>query len=280
MKIKFILSLLAISVIVGSCCGDCPLNPTKDLKLECQVRSATINEFNPGLQRQDTVLVPVPEYSIASFQFPADKNNSGFLPNDERFTGDSVIAVRELQYSSNPNLFIAVYDTYPSNDNIAGDFLVSAVNLAGNTAELRFRGYLQRFNQTFKSEDATKYCQFLQNNTDALKQALADVKLYGNGVSGSRDASSYTVKDIVIYDGKGNKYALGDPNVVQPSQTYIDQLLADSQNSGIAVTVQPGDVFVYRAVNGKSFAFVVVDINQGTFEPRKKRVSIMFNSLD
>ncbi len=279
-NILILLLLLGLSIFVNSCC-DCPLEPS-DLKLKCNVREASITDFNPNLTLKpgtaDT-LIPVPEYSIHTFLFPNDNNSSGSLPNDERFASSSTITTLSLPFSDGRPYYVAIIDNIPFNGNQNGDILVDSVFYDNATptnsyAFIRVKGQIQRTNYQFNFDNAQLFCDFVSNNSSSLLDLFKDLKLYGSGIVGDTKIRSYNAADIKVIDIGGKVV-----NNINPSQTDIDKLLLLSQQ-GTDILIKPGDVFVYQAVNNRRFVFSVANIGLGMFQPFKKRVTIMFTAIN
>jgi hypothetical protein len=281
-KIIHIMIIASILIAFNSC-NDCPLenSPTT----VCEVREATITLFNPSLDDPtppDTVRLPVPEYSIHTFLFPMDKSNSGTLTNDSRFEDNEQLIVAQQAFP-NPlgtgDLLAVIYDIFPFNSLMVGDLMVVRVRLNADPtlreADLRFNGYLQRMPDDFMSENADEFCE------DYIKELTQD------DIEGFRTSASqwgavlpnavfhdYEPSDITVIDNSGNTV----PGVTPPVET-INELLAKVQDNAVDITVKLGQVYYYRARNNKEFAVVIADIKEGTFEPNKRRVTIMFTAL-
>jgi len=282
---KTIYIMIMASILIGfiNSCNDCPLenSPTT----VCEVREATITMFNPSLQDPtppDTVRLPVPEYSIHTFLFPIDKSNSGTLTNDSRFEDNEQLIVAQQSFP-NPlgtgDLLAVIYDIFPFNSLMVGDLMVVKVRLntdpSLNEADLRFNGYMERMPEDFMSENADEFCE------DYIKDLTQD-DIEGFGLTASQYGAAlpnakfhnYEDSDITVIDNSGNTVQGATP----PVET-INDLLAKVQDNAVDITVMPGQVYYYRARNGKEFAVVIADIKEGTFEPNKKRVTIMFTAL-
>jgi hypothetical protein len=284
MKIKMInikkcfisASIGILLIFMANSCCDCPLEPY-DAPIICKVREATITEFNPGInQIDDTTFVPVPEYSIHTYQFPSSDSHSGLLPNDERFADSEVIALA-AESIEGTSYFAAILDKYPINKELKGDMMVVSADPVNLRALLRFKGSLQRINPKFLSENANEFCDYIENNKTQINSALTDLKVYGKGLAGSQFIS-YNSTNIEVIDANG-RIVTNQDGVPFPSQNIIDKLLSSISEEAVNILVEIGDVFVYRAIDGKFFVFVIADVSQGTFEPRKRRVTIMFNRI-
>jgi hypothetical protein len=269
--------ILLVLFVISSCC-DCPLDPV-ELQIKCIVREATITKFNPGMQKvNDTTFIPLPEYSIHSFLFPDNDSYSGILVNDDRFTGKEQITIASVSYSSGEPYQAAILDKFPLNPNLVGDFMVVDINTNGTTADLRFKGSLEKISNQFLSESATNFCDFIKNNQNEILNKSKDLKLYGKGVQGSFTNRNYSETDVDILDSRGI-IITGQPGVPSPSQQDIASLLALTSDKAINIKAAIGDVLVYKAINGHIYVMSVVNINVGILDPFKKRVSIMFNKI-
>jgi hypothetical protein len=275
------ISLLLAIIVLIQACADCPV--TQSPQNECNVRDATITLFNPRLIKlNDTTLVPVPEYSIQTFQFPGDNSSSGSLPNDERFekAQQIVVARQSFKGPNNEDLFAVIYDVYPLNSEIAGDIMVDSVTIdessaTGSTAWLRFYGTLGRFPKDFNSEDANAFCEtYLKSFTSSdLDNIRKNSSQYGKSLPNSR-MQTYSAVDIVVLDSK-DKPVTG---VTVPADVQV-KLLSSVSSTAVDIIVRPGEVYLYKARNGSEFAVVIADIRRGTFPPYIKRVSIKFSKI-
>jgi len=282
-KIIYIMIIAAISIAYLNSCNDCPLenSPTT----VCEVREATITLFNPSLQDPtppDTVKLPVAEYSIHTFLFPIDKSNSGTLTNDSRFEDNDQLIVAQQSFP-NPlgtgDLLAVIYDIFPFNSLMVGDIMVVKVRLNAdpslNEADLRFNGYLQRMPEDFMSENADEFCEdYIKVLTqDDIERFRANASQYGATLPNAI-LHNYDPSDITVIDNSGNTV-----QEVSPPVETINALLGEVQDNAVDITVKPGQVYYYKARNGKEFAMVIADLKEGTFEPNKRRVTIMFTAL-
>jgi hypothetical protein len=275
-KLLNIASMGILLILLANSCCDCPLDPYNS-PIICKVREVTITEFNPGInQINDSTFVPVPEYSIHTYQFPNSDLHSGFLPNDERFADREVIALARENIEGS-SYFAVILDTYPINKDLKGDMMVISADPVNLRALLRFKGSLQRLNPKFLSENANEFCDYIEAHKTTINDALTDLKEYGKGLFGSAEVT-YNAGNVEVVDANG-RIVTNEPGVPFPTQAMIDKLLRDVNQQAVNVLVDIGDVFVYKAIDGKFFVFVVADVSQGTFEPRKRRVSIMFNRI-
>jgi hypothetical protein len=156
--------------------------------------------------------------------------------------------------------------------------MVVDVDTVALTADLRFKGLLEKISNKFLSESATNFCDFIETNKQEILNKSKDLKLYGKDVQGWFSNRSYAISDIDVLDSKGN-LVTGLPDVPAPSQQDVTTLLALTDDKAINVKTNIGDVFVYKAINGHTYVLTVININIGILDPYKKRVSIMFNKI-
>lgn len=284
-KTILLIFTLLIIVLLQSCCSDCPVNPTNPSFL-CRVREASITQFNPNLIEQriprpgqpDSIFyIPVPEYSIHSYAFPSDLKSSGSLPNDNRFIENSFIPVVTIPFSDGSPYLAAIIDNRPLNNNMEGDILVDSVfitgNILNNIAYIQVRGYIAKMTTPFLSESSTEFCNYIEQNSDEINRKKDSLSLYGWNIGITKQFSLSNAQFVAI-----DKNGKIDYNV---SVSVVDRLslLEKVANQSIIIPVRVGDVFYYTAINGRSFAFVVVNISQGSLPPNKKFIKIMFNPL-
>ncbi len=263
----------------------------------CNVREATITEFHPDLLR-DTILVnqeidridqqPDTLYSIHVFEFPASQQQTGNLPNDSRFVNTDEIAVAKEAFSvGGLNFFAAVMDRLPANEDLSGDLLVSSVNLnnvGGNTATLRFFGDLQRHSDNVNflpvdNEVALDFCNYVRDIPSArLDDLSANAERFGLTDAGST-ISSYSAASMAVLDEECSRLAPSVTVPTIPAALQTEVLRLANEKSAVDIEVRIGDVFFYRARNGREFIMAIVDIRAGTLPPDKERVTIMFNEI-
>jgi hypothetical protein len=276
--------IFAFSMVLLISCSDCPITQSKvDV---CEVREGTITQFNPGLTIQyiqngtktDTVLVPVPEYSIHTFEFPADRTSSGNLPNDMRFEKNDKISIIDETFSFLGVTYKAVvFDKFPANNIMQGDILVDSIfyNPPNSYAYIRVAGYITSMPTPFMSEDADQFCRnymplYKESDYNSFRSRIS---LYGKTLA---NASSpvYSASDVKVVDNNNNVIS-----GVNPDNTIINSLLGRLSSNAVHILVKPGEVYFYRARNGKEFAVVIADIKQGTFVPNKKSFKIFFTMV-
>lgn len=278
-----IVVLLVFMIFLQSC--DCPLQET-NVYSDCKVREATITKFNPNGNLQQisnpdgtTSLVFVPDslYSIHTFLFPFDPNMSGTLVNDERFAKSSTITLVKVPFSDNRPYFLALLDNYPLNNDLNGDILLYNVANDFSFAEIRVSGEIARINVTFNSENSTDFCDLvnrLTRDTAGMRRLKASLSKFGLDLPNSV-VRNYNQGDLVVLD-TGNRIVVG----VTPQPNDVNYVLNLTLNKAINLIVRIGEVYLYRAKNGKYFIFAVTDIRQGTLSPYKRRLTIMFSEVN
>ncbi len=301
MKKILLLSLVFISPIIFNSCTDCPLVESKPI-VYCSPREATVTEFNPDVTAftikavdgitDSTYYEPVKEYSIHSYQFPNDDSNSGMTPNDERFNNKTLIPIYQSAFKSlvdNKTYYAAILQKFPANEDIKGDFIVTQVDtlpptinpLLPMTAKLRFYGFLAPIpTLSFKKENSNDFCtDIIKNLSQAqLTQLRTDKIRFGD----STDFGSFTLADIKIVDIINGNF-ISDPLVIASLPLSVATSIINPSVSTRKVihdvVVRPGEVYYYQARNGREFVFAITDIRVGTFEPRKRRMTVMFNAI-
>lgn len=283
---KYIFLVFAAIAIFLISCNDCPLEENDDPSLDCKVREATITKFNPSLVERtaqaadgtdSTYYVPVPEYSIHTLEFPMSQSSSGALPNDERFEDKEEIVIARVPFADKSPYYAAILDIYPLNNIIRGDILVKNVADDLNSATIRVAGSLNKINDVFQSENADDFCDFIDQITNEDVEDLRDgASLYGRDLDVA-SRGTYVPNDVVVVDENLNIVSDNPPAL---SQEDINSVIGIAHDAAYDISVAPGDVFFYEAVNGRDLIFVIVDISEGRFDPQKKRVSIMFNLID
>lgn len=281
----FCLVVTLANFLIVSC--ECPLEEVSPTPI-CNVREVTITKFNPSgslqsIQNPDgtTSLVFTPDstYSIHTFQFPFDRNSSGFLPNDERFTKSSSIILVKYPFSDNRPYSLVIFDNYPLNNDLNGDIMVFDVRDDLSSAELRVAGSIVLLNEKFNSENSQEFCEFVNNllgDRNRINQYKNGLTPLGAGLP-IANVITYNPSNITILDKDNNPVA---PGTVVPLQEDVEQILRQIENKVVNITVRVGDVFIYKAKNGKYFIFAVTDIRQGTLAPFKRRVTIMFSEIN
>ncbi len=261
-------------LLLYSCC-DCPLDPTRN-PIICKVREVTITEFNPGINKiNDTTFIPVPEYSIHTYRFPQSDASSGTLPNDERFADKEIIPIASIP--AGEGYRAVILDKYPINNDLKSDIMVISADPVAQSAVLRFGGFLQKLNLKFMSENAREFCEFIEAHRSQIDNGFSDLAQYGKGIQGST-TSTYNIGNIDIIDATG-QIVTSQTGLDRLSQEQIANLLRIVNDNNVNVFVEIGDVFVYQAIDGIRFIFTIADVRRGTFDPQKRRVSIMFNRI-
>ncbi|MCX7908743.1 MAG: ribosome-inactivating family protein [Ignavibacteria bacterium] len=274
---------LVLIIFIQSC--ECPLQEA-NVYSNCQVREATITKFNPNgslqqIQNPDgtssLVFVPDPLYSIHTFLFPFDQSMSGTLVNDERFSKSSTITIVKIPFSDLRPYFLAILDNFPQNNDINGDILLYNVANDFSYAEIRVFGEITRVNRNFNSENSTEFCKLvndLTRDTAEIRNLKRSLSKFGQNLPNSI-ILNYNQANLVVLD-TGNNVVTG----ITPLQKDIDYVLNLTSNKSVNLVVRVGDVYLYRAKNGKYFIFAVTDIRQGTLSPNKRRLTIMFSEIN
>ena len=274
--------ILSFHLIINSC--ECPLQET-DVYQKCQVREATITKFSPTGRlvqitnpdgTQQIVFQPDSLYSIHTFLFPFDKNLSGALVNDERFSKSSSIPIIKIPFSDKRPYYLAIFDNYPPNNDLNGDILLYSVADNFQSAEIRVAGDLMLTNLSFNSEDSQQFCELVDNltkDTARIRSLKGNLSQFGRDLQNSR-IIDYNIANIVVLD-TGNKVVAG----INPLQSDVDYALNLVKNRAVNIIVQIGQVYLYRAKNGKYFIFAITDIREGTLSPYKRRLTIMFSEI-
>lgn len=278
---------IVLTVVLGflfqSC--ECPLQESSAYS-PCNVREVTITKFNPNGTLRDTTLpdgsrqtifIPDSTYSIHTFLFPFDANSSGLLPNDDRFKNTSSIVLFQRPFSDGTPYFVAIFDNYPTNSGLNGDLLLYDVADDFSNAYIRVTGKITQLTERFTSENSQQFCEFVNNIT----QDTARINLLKNNLSefglGLPIASviQFNAGNVVVLDANGRIN-----NTVSPPPSDVQELLNLTQNQAINLRVTIGDVFLYKAKNGRFFIFAVTDLRQGSLVPYKKRITIMFSAIN
>jgi len=283
-KIRILKTIIIFATLIFlTSCDDCPIKDNPPVFL-CEVREATITEFNPLLVRDlsipdSVVFVPDPKYSVHTFEFPLDQKSSGSLPNDERFKEQGFIAVA-TKPSTTGNYTVALVDFTPLNSDMIGDILVDSVFInpsdpSQNRAYLMFYGDLARYPRDFTSENSKEFCNFLGTfSSSDLNNIRIDATKYGENLPNA-GSKTYDINSRFVAINQKGQFDFN----IDISLADKQSLLSDFKGKSIVVQVNPGQVYFYRARNGRQFAIVISDIKSGTFPPNKNRVTIMFNPL-
>lgn len=215
--------------------------------------------------------------------------------------------------------YVAYLSRTPANEDIAGDILVEDVDLNTNpldpVAFLKFRGSLYRIAQrTMPSESSREFCEYIEDNAIADEQTIIDtyranLSKYGADY-GIPDQYNYGIQDMVILNKNdqvvayrnGNSWVFRSVNVngtdyyfltektrndlitkfngidIVKAEEELAAELIDKEN--ILIEAGLGDMFFYRAVNGRDFIMTVINIAEKQIgNAYRKRVSIMFNEM-
>lgn len=293
-KLSIVFVVTAAVIFGANSCGDCDLITAS---YPCNVREATATKFdsrlaatpdpeNPG----NLIVEPVPTYSNHTFRFPSSSSSSGDLPNDSRFDQNSLlnqkIALAEKEITiTGETYYLQAVDYYPNNKNLIGDMLVREVVLNGgvpDSAFLRFYGNVARFPDDFRSEDANRFCsEYIEDYKDIdsnYSQIRSDASRFGRDLPNAFPGVATESENIRILNSAKNE-DLTSAILPLVDQNDIDEILEQGFTSAIDLQVAPGEVYYYKARNGKEFAVLIADLNVGNFEPFLRRVTIKFSEL-
>lgn len=273
--------MIGVAAVLSSCgCPEFNTEPNPDPS----VREATITEFNPNFTTPtgvggDTISVPVPQYSVHTFQFPNNIASSGSLPNDNRLSGGRKLVLGEQDtIIDNERYTVQLVSNIPTNESLIGDILVSQVtNVTGapgdRRARLRIYGSMGQYSDDLNSASAGDFATYLRR-TD-VKGETEDFGT-GQGVRryGTTNAVKLDMSDIRVVR------ASDSINTVDPRlQGIADRLLNMNIASIYEIEVKIGEVYYYRARNGIEFGVLIEDIRQGSIAPNLNRVTIKFAEL-
>lgn len=288
-KIYLLLSFVAISALFQSC-DDCPLEPVKPQEL-CKTRITQIEQFNANYTTTvdaNGVVTNVldPNYNIGMFLFPTDDNSSGSYPNDMRFVNAFQVPIARVPFSNN-DYTVAIFDRKPSNNDLAGDILVSDVVVAPTIyADLRIAGKIRQLIGTLTTEDSEDFCNWVKANKDAIANDFSpmttnDSYRYGMNSSNSTTVNYSTVTPTII-DRDGNIVGkIGDAGMPTVPADVLSKLLSDaSAKKAVDLRVRTGEIYAYISKAGKRFVFLVSEIRKSPVPPNRSRVTIMFIPLD
>jgi len=284
-------TIIIIALIYLSSCNECPIKDTPPIFI-CNVKQMTVTQFNPQFTKLDTNIngrdtsfyVPVPQYSIHSFLFPNSGGGSGSLPDESSYKISEFSPVGDkIVFKANGfDYYAAILDQYPSNYQLSGDLLVDEVyidpggNPDNNFAYIRFWGDLALISPpTFKSENSRAFCSLV---TGQIMQTIGNYNQtkYGQGITSRLQKVAYntTTSRISALD-KQNREVQG---ITIPDD--IKQKLVEAANKLVyRIKVYFGDIFLYTAKNGRQFIITISDINRANPDPRKTRITVMFNPL-
>lgn len=292
---------LALCLGLFGCC-ECPLQEEGNPVVVCNVREATITEFISTLDSATAIIdgaptvvyTPVPEYSVHTFEFPADFSSSGELTTDEE-NFDPLEGKFEIIVAIDPNsfevggenFFAAIVDDTPANSDIVGDILVSGVLLPPPPAEaeatIRVYGKLAKHDSNFTSENSATYCAFAQgiidrDELDDLRDNLREYGFNSPGLTGTQ--RTYDViadfDSFVTLDSDGQRV---DSPLAPLSNRMNLANRVNTSESIVDIEIRIGEVYYYEARNGLRFLFVITNIAERLDNPLKKRVSIMYVQL-
>ena len=288
-KIYLLLSFVAISALFQSC-DDCPLEPVKPQEV-CKTRITQIEQFNANF----TVFTDVngvitnvldSNYNIGMFLFPTDDNSTGSYPNDMRFENAFQVPIARVPFNNN-DYTIAIFDRKPSNNDLAGDILVSEVVMAPTIyADLRIAGKIRQLNGTLATEDSEVFCNWVRANKDAIAADFSPMTSddsYRFGLKcWNHSTVNYSTVTPSIIDRDGNIIGqIGDPGMPAVPADILSKLVTDaSAKKAVDLRVSTGELYAYMSKAGKRFVFLVSEIRRSPVHPFRSRVTIMFIPLD
>lgn len=288
-KLYKIVLVFSIAILLSSCCDDtCQItSPTP----ACNVKNNALIVFQSGVVKtigkasdgSDSIYyLPNPEYAVETFQFPDNNTSSGNMPSDSRFKSGPMIIAAKTFTNQNTNYLAVVRDVLPNNADIVGDILVDSVYVDSNPMQsyaiLRFAGDLAKFSQKFESENSGKFCdEFLSKYGSNIKELNSIATKFGSSLPSQASVNQYEVGDISVL--------LNDvvvTGIAVPSDIVSDLLTSANSKARVRIKVTPGDVYYYKARNGREFALQISGMALGLFpndSMKKKRVYIMFNPI-
>lgn len=268
-------------------CGDCGLE-TSTIYV-CRCYNAHIDRLDPTLDYTllgDTVvnMTGVDSYSIGTFIFPSSNAETGTIVNENfgasGFAGLwDMYAAPRIDFSIGSENYIAAIDNkFPTNANMEGDIMVVSVDMTGSrSALLRFKGELALFPISIVNDDCSEFCNALESYRagDAEYAGIQSrLTKYGLGLSDQSKVFETRKEDIVVFSR-----ITGATTTIQAAKDARDELLVEDNTTAVDVLVRRGEVYYYRARNGKDFAVMITDINAGSLSPFKERVSIKYSGL-
>ncbi len=205
-------------------------------------------------------------------------------------------------------------------DILVTDIFSDNADAANSSATIMITGNMIKIDNDFTSESSKDFCEWIESefsedgSIDKDKvieyRNRADESKYGRDISGFARESNYTDLPIYVINSKGqivvdfssgvpqiNEYAfVGNPegynkllsnlnrlsNAVSEARGDLFEKLEENDiDFYVTVRVSIGDVFFYRASNGRDFIFAVINISErpDPFEKVKKRISIIFNNI-
>jgi len=284
-KSSYILfSLLIISVI--NSCSDCPIKQADPIFI-CESRIVTLEKFNPNFRINGDVVDLEPDYNISIYEFPSSSSSSGSFPNDSRFKDNKLLPVVSIPFAVNDSIFFAnIMDTYPTNIDLVGDFLVRDVDLSNNspTAYIRIYGSIDLIEQNFLTEDSQVFCDYVHNNQTKITNSFSsynEVNRFGANQAGT-SITDYKNFPVIVSNSDGQIIgSVGVPGVnIPPSDVLAKLQFEANKQISFDLLVLPGNIYTYLAKNGKRFVILITEIRQTNIDPFRKRVTMMLYPLD
>jgi hypothetical protein len=290
-----ILFVIAFSILLSSCC-DCELEPV--LTIRCFPREATATVFDPsgttqilkGSDGKDSlVFTPGAQFSIHQYKFPTSRASSGETPNDTRFVNASLTTLKEFPFtrSTDNKKFVAKFvKNFPFNEDLVGDILVEAVDTVANTATIRINGDILLIRSNYLEDNSSKFCndivEPLNQNQSQLKQFREQRVAFGNAAK-----ANLTLSDLSFFDENGG--AINDPSMISTFQNS-EKILKEFEEylnsvNGIRtygnMQVRLGEAYYYRSrSNGREYIFLISSVRSGSLPPYKRRMTILFTSIE
>ncbi len=205
-------------------------------------------------------------------------------------------------------------------DILVEDVEIDTSDASNSTATIMVSGYMQKIASKYDSESSKDFCEFLESvyfsNGKLDKEKISDLRKnildskYGVGITGFALQNHYTNKPLYVINSIGqilidfssgspiiNKYAfVGNKKgyndlLAQVNQIYskydearnklFSMMAKEKKDFFVTVNISIGDVFYYRAKNGRDFIFAVINLSErpDPYQKVKKRMSIIFNNI-
>lgn len=275
MKKIIFYKLVIISLLIFSAC-ECPLEVDNTVIPMNNVRDASIHEFVPDSGDNNVV---------HGLVFPFSQAVDAELKKDSRFAEGQVYTLFEpFPFQVDNETYRAVIlDKYPLNKDMINDIIITSVSdprgsNSSNppTATMRVKGEISKYYKTFDNTSSAKFREFL-DEADRLNEFIEQLSLYGRELDAIVSEVNYTMDDVVILNSDDEIVT----NIAEVPQNILNQIEAELESDkyiSYDLTISEGDVFIYRAQNGKDFLMVVKEIRQDRLA-NKRIVDIMFDEL-
>jgi hypothetical protein len=230
-----------------------------------------------------------------------------------------VVSVPMENYNIDLPYFYALTDAFPANKIMIGDILVEDIDLSTDpndpTASIRVGGSIMRvspnYGPPYMSESSRRFCEYINDeftvdgdlNESLVEELRENLSEYGRGISGST-TNEYTAANgyspvvvnkfgqiLVDRNGNINQNIYPRPEGLEASIAVVRNSFPDAagdlyriaeekEYEAVTIEVHIGDVFFYRARNGRDFVFAVINIDERDVGAAlKRRISIMFNEM-